>query len=1079
MRTSPLSHLYLGLYSLIVSCVFANTAVATDPEIEKFTAEAQARISQFILPEDLAAELYADTSQTQNPSSICFDRKGNLYVAEIHRWLDGTESISKTQRLLRDDLDNVTLDDRVKMIQRDKLSRPVSHYQEQSDRIVVIKDTDGDGRADQSSIYADGFSEILDGAGLGLVAHEDGSIYYANTPHLWQLQDTNADNVADIRTSVQAGFGVRMGEPGHSLHGLIVGPDGKLYFSIGDRGYHITTMEGRHFSKPYHGAIFRCNPDGSNLEEYYSGLHNPQELAFDQFGNLFTVDNNATHGEPCRLVYILEGGDSGWHVGHQSISQFAEKLRLRTPTYTEENQQKHLCAWYAERLWDLNFAARPNYALPPCAHIGSIPTGLVFNYGITALPDRYKDHFFLSNFGNDMGTIEAFTIESKGAGFTLGKHESPFMVGIGNTDIEFGADGKLYLSSFSNGTQQKQDVGNIYTLFDPTKLNSERLRLTNELLKSDLTTTSENHLRHLMGFPDMRVRQRSQFELVRRNSQNLLLDALKQTKHRLTRLHAVWGLGQIAQTEPELYDHHLTYLTDKDPEIRAQCAKILSDSRLSKFGEALSLSMTSDKNAKVKAFAAIGAGKCSAYQSIPDIFQLLATNDNKDPFLRHSCIQALWYLNDKETILRSAEHSSAAVRLGILLTLRKLEDPRVSYFLNDEDKLIRHSATRAISDLNLFTAIPSLALKLDKYINKEYTTSDTPADWMMQHRLIHANYLEGSISSANRLLNYIKSSHLPKKMRIQALDALIEWNDPSAFDPTVGLYRPIDPMQRTEITRTIRSSLPKIFKQLNQNQSNALIGKMIQLASNYQCTVPEPQLLQLIQEEGFKPTRLRIDAMDLLSKQTSKHSGVWNSLLESPSPAIRVAASEMIMREEPSKGLAIAFRLGNSASVKERQLLYKMLTKEKSSEVTDFFADRLDNINSELPGSVLDLLDAIDQRSEPSLQRALEIYREEVPPDTVTSYEPCLNGGDSAKGELVFLSHKTGACATCHRFNENGGDIGPELTKMAVNKSPEKLLRLFIGTEPNHIADNHNIVGTMSKRELRDLIAFLHSQTNK
>src|SRR6266478_5289602 len=186
-------------------------------------------------------------------------------------------------------------------------------YEVAHDRVRLIEDTDGDGVADKATVFADGFHSAADGIGAGVLARK-GNVYYTCIPNLWLLRDTKGENKADVKKSLSHGYGVHVAFLGHDLHGLRFGPDGKIYFSCGDRGLNVKTKEGATIFNPDSGAVLRCDPDGSNLELVATGLRNPQELAFDQYGNLFAVDNNSDSGDKARWVYIVDGGDSGWRM---------------------------------------------------------------------------------------------------------------------------------------------------------------------------------------------------------------------------------------------------------------------------------------------------------------------------------------------------------------------------------------------------------------------------------------------------------------------------------------------------------------------------------------------------------------------------------------------------------------------------------------------------------------------------------------------------------------------------------------------------------------------------------------------
>jgi len=1022
----------------------APTAPAPLLSAAEYDQEAKARIANFTLPKDISASLFADSSQTQNPTAICFDGQGRLYIAEIPRWRAGVQDIRNEPRLLLDDIDNISSADRLDMMVRDQLNRPLSFYEEYADRIVRVTDTDGDGRADQKVVFADGFNDPLDGPGIGLVAGPDNDIYYTNIPHLWHLTDKDHNGEAETRVSLQDGFGVRMSISGHDMHGIIWGPDGKLYWSIGDRGYSFTTKEGRYLHNPYAGAVFRCDPDGSNIEEYYTGLRNPQELAFDKFGNLFTCDNNADAWDKGRLVYILEGGDSGWNHGHQVMLNFRNALKLRTPDYEHPGHKKvPLNAWLTEDLWDINHPERPAFALPPIDTISWGPSGLVYNYGATAMPERYADHFWVCNFGGAKGDLQAFSVKEQGAGFSV-SHQEIFMVGLGNTDVEFGPDGRMYLSCFNNSGWYKQDVGNVYALTAKEPSNSQLLDETRLLLAADFSKPSEAALEDQLHHPDLRVRQKSQFELVKRGASAILLAATNSQQPQLARIHGIWGLGQLARKDESLLPNLASLLSDDNAEIRAQAAKVLADSRVPAMGEFLATALA-DASPRVQAFAAIGVGKCSHPAAITKLFELLAANDNADPFLRHACVQGLWYLNEREIILKENKNPSAAVRLGVLLTLRKLEDPRVKYFLTDTDPFIVDEAIRAINELDLFTALPDLAAHLDLTITAAETAgSPLPTEhraWLTQTRLINANFRVGGPAEAARLLRYASQKALAPLLREQALLALLEWPNPLPVDATTGRFRPLDPSTRPDISAAIKEHMPAVFA----TAEGPLLGLATRLALTYKVAAPVDLLLQQIKDEKAASSDRISSLVGLVQQDPAALDPVWLELLASKDQAFLPAVVGQLMIVQPARGLTEAIALSGSKTLALRQAGYRLLGTTSDPQATEFLKTRMTDWKTELPGALLDLLEAAATPQHPSLAPLLAAYETALDAsDPLAPFHPALQGGAVEKGRDLFLTHAAGQCSKCHKVGGDGGIAGPELTGIASRHDATYLLESLI-----------------------------------
>src|SRR5205085_10392986 len=118
--------------------------------------------------------------------------------------------------------------------------KPYIGFEKNADQLRLVWDRTGSGKADTSTVFSGGYDRPEDGIAAGVLARK-GSVYFACIPDLYLLKDTKGTNTADVKQSLSSGYGVRVQFYGHDLHGLRVGPDGKLHLTCGDRRLHVVT----------------------------------------------------------------------------------------------------------------------------------------------------------------------------------------------------------------------------------------------------------------------------------------------------------------------------------------------------------------------------------------------------------------------------------------------------------------------------------------------------------------------------------------------------------------------------------------------------------------------------------------------------------------------------------------------------------------------------------------------------------------------------------------------------------------------------------------------------------------------
>ena len=1033
--------------SVVSGFAFAQEKPAYNPAIADASNEGERALQGFRSPEGMVGSLFAAEPMLANPVAFAIDEKGRVYVAETFRQQHGVEDNRYHMGWLHDDLALQTVEQRVEMF-RKHLGEKVYEYSAHHDRIRLLEDSDGDGKADKSTVYADGFNAIEDGTGAGLLAR-NGDVFYTCIPKLWKLRDEDGDGVADQRDALHHGYGVRVAFRGHDMHGLIMGPDGRVYFSIGDRGYNVETKEGTQLVRPDTGAVFRCEPDGTGLEVFSYGLRNPQELAFDDYGNLFTGDNNSDSGDKARWVYVVEGGDTGWRMYYQYLND-------RGP-------------WNREKLWHPQHEGQAAYIIPPVANLGDGPSGLVHYPGV-GLPERYKDHFFLCDFrgGPSNSGIRSFAVKPKGASFELvDSHE--FIWKILGTDIDFGYDGGIYISDWVNGWDGL-GKGRIYKFMNPEFAKSPAL--AQSIMSEGFADLSNNELVALLSHADRRVRQEAQFALVKKEAIDELIEVAKSGENQLTRIHAMWGLGQIARQNKDVTKDDaqsisrtlIELLSDKDAEIRAQACRTLSnrrnvipepvplevfrfpgrrtDSSNYRLPEIAALiPLLSDESLRVRSFAALALPPYHYYsgRTLLPLLKMLDEDESRDPVLRHAGARALARIPTSVLMRDGWPNAGPAGRLGIALALRRQKSKGMARLLDDLEPSIVLEAARGIHDEEIAEALPQLAALADRPM----PSGDDGLSDALVRRVMNANFRLGQKEHAERVIKFATDASLSESLRVEALEELKMWDEPSPLDRVLGAWRPIaEKRDAGFITELLR---PQLGGTINGSENVQKLGA--ELAAKYGIQEVESVLVAVAVNEA-SATSSRVAAIRALDQlDSARIAKLAQQSLKDDSADVRVAAREIVVRRNPDAAVqTLAEAILNGTTV-EQQAAIAQLGELKRAEAEGVLADWLNiMIEGNAPAAIhLDLLEAAKTRGATSLLALVQTFEQKLDPaDPLSKYLVSLEGGNAERGYNIFFGRTSATCRRCHSVQNSGGAVGPDLSSIGKEKDREYLLEAIV-----------------------------------
>jgi putative membrane-bound dehydrogenase-like protein len=264
--------------------------------------------------EQIAAE-----PEIVTPIGMAFDRKGRLLVIESHTHED-----------------------------------PPEYKGPERDRLRMLSDSDGDGRLDRWSTFAEGFRHAMN-----VLVRDDGAVYLVERGRVLLLKDIDDDGAADkqetlLRLETEDDY------PHNGIGGIDQAADGTLIIGLGENHglpYRLIGADGKEIAAT--GGLdgfFRCTADGKNIEHFARGVWNPFSLCVVPDGRIFGVDNDPDASPPCRLLHVVEGGDYGYlyqygRAGTHPLQAWNGELPGTLPMVCGTGEAPTAIVDYAGTLW--------------------------------------------------------------------------------------------------------------------------------------------------------------------------------------------------------------------------------------------------------------------------------------------------------------------------------------------------------------------------------------------------------------------------------------------------------------------------------------------------------------------------------------------------------------------------------------------------------------------------------------------------------------------------------------------------------------------------------------------------------
>jgi putative membrane-bound dehydrogenase-like protein len=377
----------------------------------------------------LEVTLFASEPMFSNPTNMDIDARGRVWVCEAYNY-------------------------------RNQFN-PKNPVKKEGDRIMILEDTDGDGKADKSKVFYQG-TDVNAALGICVLGNK---VIVSCSPNVFVFTDEDGDDVPEKKEILFQG--IKGVQHDHAIHAFLFGHDGRLYFNMGNEGGLLVDAKGDTVvdvygnkiiakGKPYRdGLALRCNLDGSNVEVIGNNFRNNYELTVDPFGTVWQSDNDDDGNKATRINYVMEHGNYGYKDEITGASWYKRRT----------NMEKEI----PFRHWHLNDPG----VVPNVLQTGAgSPTGMSMYEG-TMLPEIFQGQIVHAEPGHNV--VRAYPIENDGAGYKAtivnileGQKDQWFRP----ADITVAPDGSLFVADWYDpgvGGHQMGDVdrGRIYRIAKP------------------------------------------------------------------------------------------------------------------------------------------------------------------------------------------------------------------------------------------------------------------------------------------------------------------------------------------------------------------------------------------------------------------------------------------------------------------------------------------------------------------------------------------------------------------------------------------------------------------------------------